>query len=101
MKLPPLVTWSLLFLVATVLGGLSLSYRYLDDLARGHSGTFPQRLVEEATGVYAAFVLLPFVFRIACIYRHENRVARHRARLAPIARGGTGPRRFHVAALRQ
>jgi quinoprotein glucose dehydrogenase len=67
-KVPPLVTWSLLFLVATVLGGLGLSYRYLDDLARGHAGTFPQRLVEEATGVYAAFVLLPFVFRIARIY---------------------------------
>ena len=68
MKLPPLVTWSLLFLVATVLGGLGLSYRYLDDLARGHGGTFTQRLVEKATGVYAAFVLLPFVFRIARIY---------------------------------
>ena len=34
MKLPPLVTWSLLFLVATVLGGLGLSYRYL-TISRG------------------------------------------------------------------
>ena len=49
---PPLVTWSLLFLVATVLGGLGLSYRYLDDLARGHAGTFPQRLVVQITRLY-------------------------------------------------
>jgi sensor histidine kinase YesM len=72
-KVPPLVTWSLLFLVATVLGGLGLSYRYLDDLARGHAGTFPQRLVEEATGVYAAFVLLPLVFRVARFALFERR----------------------------
>ena len=54
MRLPPLATWTILFLVTTVLGGLSLSYRYLDDLARGPGGTLPQRLIEQATGVYAA-----------------------------------------------
>jgi two-component system LytT family sensor kinase len=32
---------------------LIFSYRYLDDLARGHSGTFTVRLIEELTGVYS------------------------------------------------
>jgi two-component system, LytTR family, sensor kinase len=73
MRLPPVVTWAILFLLTTVLGALSLFYRYLDDLARGRGGTFPQRLLEQATGVYAAFVLLPLVFRVARVYLFERR----------------------------
>src|SRR5882762_8256026 len=60
--------WSVLFLVFTFLGFLSFSYRYLDDLSRQHAGTFGRRLLEETTGVYSVFLLLPFVLLFARYY---------------------------------
>jgi hypothetical protein len=58
---------SLLFLVFTVLCFLQFNYRYLDDLSRQRAGTFGRRLLEEATGVYSVFLLLPFVLLFAGI----------------------------------
>src|SRR5947207_2796761 len=58
-------SWELFFLLFTALGFLSFSYRYLDDLARGHEGTLARRLLEEGTGVYSVLVLLPLVLRFA------------------------------------
>jgi two-component system, LytTR family, sensor kinase len=66
------VTWGALFLASTAVGFLSFSYRYLDDLAGGRAGTFAPRLLEEATGVYAGFVLLPLAFRVMNVYLFER-----------------------------
>ena len=38
-------------------GTLEFAYFYLDDLTRGHQGTFGTRLLEEVTGAGSAFVL--------------------------------------------
>ncbi|MBV8198736.1 MAG: histidine kinase [Candidatus Eremiobacteraeota bacterium] len=61
--------WRGRFMAAAALLGIfclifvfDFEYRYLDDLARGHQGTFSQRFLEEATGVFSFFILLPFVF---------------------------------------
>jgi two-component system, LytTR family, sensor kinase len=66
-------SWGLFFLLFTALGFLSFSYRYLDDLARGHEGTLARRLLEEGTGVYSVLVLLPLVLRFARIYLFEKK----------------------------
>jgi two-component sensor histidine kinase len=55
--------WLLTWAAFTVLGILDFQYRYLDDLARNHPGTFGMRLFEEMTGVYCALLLFPFVVR--------------------------------------
>src|SRR5438445_4632432 len=69
----PRFSWGLFFLLFTALGFLSFSYRYLDDLARGHVGTFPRRLLEEATGVYSVLLLLPLILRFARVYLFEKK----------------------------
>src|SRR5436309_13980592 len=66
-------SWELFFLLFTALGFLSFSYRYLDDLARGHEGTLARSLLEEGTGVYSVVVLLPLVILFARIYILENK----------------------------
>jgi two-component system, LytTR family, sensor kinase len=66
-------SWGPLFLLFTAITFLSFGYRYLDDLARGHPGTFPRRLLEEATGVYSILLLLPFVLRFASVYLFEGK----------------------------
>jgi two-component system, LytTR family, sensor kinase len=81
-RLPRAATWTVFFLLFTALGFLSFSYRYLDDLSRGHAGTFPRRLLEEATGVYSVLLLLPLILRFARIYLFEKKgwlllVAKH------------------------
>src|SRR5437773_9377268 len=70
---PPRFSWGLFFLLFTALGFLSFSYRYLDDLARGYVGTFPRRLLEEATGVYSVLLLLPLILRFARVYLFEKK----------------------------
>jgi two-component system, LytTR family, sensor kinase len=62
------LTWSLLFLVYTAIAVLLISYRYLDDLSRMRPGTFWMRFLEEGTGVYSVFLLLPLVFYVAQRY---------------------------------
>lgn len=66
--LPRAMVWSVLFLIYTAIAILLTGYRYLDDLSRNRSGTFGIRSLEEVTGVYTAFVLLPFVFWVANLY---------------------------------
>jgi len=54
-------TWTALFLLFTALGLLKFSYFYFDDLARGRAGTALWRSIQESTGSYTAFVLLPLI----------------------------------------
>jgi sensor histidine kinase YesM len=67
-QLPAKITWTFLFLIYTVIFGLLLGYKYLDDLTREHAGTFGVRFLEEFTGVYSFFLLLPLMFRAAKYY---------------------------------
>ncbi|HKN74152.1 MAG TPA: histidine kinase [Candidatus Acidoferrum sp.] len=60
--------WGILFLVYTVLFVLFFGYHYLDDLSRERPGTFGVRFLEEFTGVYTVFLLLPLVLRVADFY---------------------------------
>jgi two-component system LytT family sensor kinase len=60
--------WTVLFLICTGICISTLEYRYLDDLSRQRAGTFGTRLLEESTGVYSVFLLLPFVFLFARYY---------------------------------
>jgi two-component system LytT family sensor kinase len=64
--------WALLFLIYTGIFVLILSYRYLDDLSRERPGTFGLRFLEEFTGVYSVFVILPLVFRMAGSYLFKS-----------------------------
>src|SRR5207245_10250579 len=66
-------TWIFLFLVYTLIAVLLTGYRYLDDLTRQHPGTFYMRVLEEGTGVYSVFLLLPLIFRFARIYHYERK----------------------------
>jgi len=65
-------TWIVLFLLYTLIALLLTGYRYLDDLTRQHTGTLYMRVLEEGTGVYSVFLLLPFIFRFARIYLYER-----------------------------
>ena len=74
--------WTVLFLIYTAILVVEFEYRYLDDLSRQHAGTFGRRLLEEATGVYSVFFLLPFVVLFARYYLFEcqgwaRRIALH------------------------
>jgi len=60
--------WAVLFLIYSAILVVEFEYRYLDDLSRQHAGTFGRRLLEEATGVYSVFFLLPFVVLFARYY---------------------------------
>ncbi len=60
--------WGILFLVYTAIFVLIFSYHYLDDLSRQRPGTFAVRFLEEFTGVYSVFLLLPLVLRVADFY---------------------------------
>jgi two-component system, LytTR family, sensor kinase len=66
--LPRATVWPVLFLIYTGIAILLTGYRYLDDLSRNRPGTFGIRALEEVTGVYTAFVLLPFVLWLADLY---------------------------------
>jgi two-component system, LytTR family, sensor kinase len=66
--LPRALSWTVLFLIYTGIAVLLTGYRYLDDLSRQHAGTLPIRALEEITGVYSVFILLPLVFRFAGLY---------------------------------
>jgi two-component system LytT family sensor kinase len=66
--LPRILSWTVLFLIYSAIAVLLTGYVYLDDLSRQRPGTFPIRSLEEITGVYSSFLLLPFVFRFAHFY---------------------------------
>ena len=63
------LAWLLVFLAFTAMGALNFGYRYLDDLARGHAGTFNRRLLEESTGAYTAFLLFPIMLWLVRRFR--------------------------------
>lgn len=74
--------WGYLFLLFNVIGALSFGYVYLDDMARQRHGTFSTRLLEQGTGAYTFFLLLPIIFRLAHFYlftrkRWIERIALH------------------------
>ena len=52
-------TWLLLFFLFTAIGCLNTLHFYLDDVTRAHWGTLGVRALEEFTGVYGSFLLLP------------------------------------------
>jgi two-component system, LytTR family, sensor kinase len=51
---------------------LRFCYQYLDDLARQHSGTFLQRLIEETTGCFTSTLLFIGVVRFALHFRLQR-----------------------------
>jgi two-component system, LytTR family, sensor kinase len=55
--------------VSTAVVLLAFFYRYLDDLARARTGTFAERLIEEATGTYSAALLFFLVVKFARRFR--------------------------------
>jgi two-component system LytT family sensor kinase len=59
------IFWIRLFIFTTVVGLFSFAHFYLDDLARGQTGTLAKRLLEELTGAYAALPLIPLMWLIA------------------------------------
>jgi two-component system, LytTR family, sensor kinase len=63
--------WTILFLIYTALCFFFFEYRYLDDLSRHRTGTFGLRLLEEGTGVYTVFLMLPLILRFARYYLFE------------------------------
>ncbi len=65
--------WGVLFAIYTVICVAELEYRYLDDLSRQRVGTFGMRLLEQSTGVYSVFLLLPLVLLFARYYLFECR----------------------------
>src|SRR5262245_49891820 len=52
---------------------LVFSYRYLGDLATGHSGTFSARLIEELTGSYTWGLLFLLVLKFSRRFRIDAR----------------------------
>jgi two-component system LytT family sensor kinase len=67
-RLPRALTWSVVFAAYTAIAMLLIGYHYLDDLSRQRSGTFGMRVLEEGTGVFTVFFLLPLILRAADAY---------------------------------
>lgn len=72
-RLPTALTWTVLFLIYSGIAVLLTGYRYLDDLSRQRTDTFGIRALEELTGVYTVFLLLPLVLRVADMYLFARR----------------------------
>ena len=60
--------WTVALALFTVTGFFRFTYKYFEDVAVGDTGTFVRRLIEEATGTYAAAVL--FVAVVAFVWRY-------------------------------
>jgi two-component system, LytTR family, sensor kinase len=63
------VKFAIWFGIFTLIFLLIFSYRYLDNLARGLSGTFTVRLIEELTGCYSAGLLFLLVLKFSRRFR--------------------------------
>lgn len=61
------------FGISTLFGLLIFGYRYLDDLARENGGTFMERLIEEATGVYSQALLLVIAIKFVRRFRLDRK----------------------------
>jgi len=55
-------------LLYTAIGLLLFSYRWLDDLSNGRTGTFLPRFIDEMTGTYTSLAVLPVVLWTARRY---------------------------------
>jgi len=55
--------------VSTTVFLMVFAYRYLGDLASARTGTFAERLIEEATGVYSAALLFLLIVKFARRFR--------------------------------
>jgi signal transduction histidine kinase len=77
--------WPVTVLTFTAVGLLRFAYMYLDDVARGASGTLLPRLVEEGTGAYTSLPL--FVGVVWLVWRVPLRAATWRRDLAVHALG--------------
>jgi two-component sensor histidine kinase len=60
--------WLASFVMFTIIGLLRFTYKYFDDIAHRETGTFATRLIEEATGAYAAAILFVAVVSFAWKY---------------------------------
>ena len=60
--------WTVALVMFTVTGFFRFTYKYFEDIAVGDTGTFARRLIEEATGTYAAALL--FVAVVAFVWRY-------------------------------
>ena len=60
-RLTPTGGWAALFALFTAIGALEFFYRFFDRLARGDHADVAPLLIEQTTGAWAAFVLLPLV----------------------------------------
>jgi two-component system LytT family sensor kinase len=58
-------SWPAAFAVATLLGLLSFTYYWLDDVVRGNPTPALEPLVEELTGYWGAMLLVPVGIRLA------------------------------------
>jgi signal transduction histidine kinase len=61
-------SWPAAFAVATLLGLLSFTYYWLDDVVRGNPTPALEPLVEELTGYWGAMLLVPVGIRLARRY---------------------------------
>ncbi len=61
-------SWPAAFAVATLLGLLSFTYYWLDDVVRRHPTPALEPLVEELTGYWGAMLLVPIGIRVARRY---------------------------------
>lgn len=114
-------TWGWLAAICTAIGLLNFGHFSLDDLARGHSGTFAPRFIEEMTGAYTVLAIVPIVVwvgrrvswspktwaialaaniagLVAFSAAHTTLMAATRAVLFPLA--GLGPYRYGLMAYR-
>jgi len=57
----------------TIAFALDFLYRYLDDLARQHHGTFTVRFIEQSTGIYSAALLFLLVIAFARHFKITER----------------------------
>src|SRR5882672_10028962 len=67
-ELPGVRGWAVLFLIYAAVAAGVFGYKYLDDLARQYAGTFLTRVIEETTGGFTSFLLLPFVLWFSRTY---------------------------------
>ncbi|MGA2098823.1 MAG: histidine kinase [Candidatus Acidiferrum sp.] len=65
--------WGTLFLLYSLIFVLDFLYRYLDDLSRQRSATFGVRFLEEFTGVFTVYLLLPLILRMAKSYLFQHK----------------------------
>src|SRR5688500_11775084 len=81
------LVWAVTLALFTVTGFFRFTYKYFEDVAVGEAGPFARRLIEEATGTYAAAAL--FVVAVWFVWRYpldrpgaRRRVPAHMAAMA-------------------